>query len=132
MRSPCPIANALDLLGDKWTLLVVRDMMMFGKSRYAELRDSDEGIATNILADRLKRLEEAGIAERVPYQDRPARHGYRLTAKGRDLAPVLQSLAKWAITHLPDVATEPPAGAVMPGASPPSPPPASPSPSEDR
>jgi len=110
MRSPCPIANALDLFGDKWTLLVVRDLMMFQKSRYAELLESDEGIATNILADRLKRLEEAGIVERVPYQERPARHGYVLTDKGRDLAPVLKSLAMWSITHVAGVASEPPEG----------------------
>ncbi len=71
-RSPCPIANTLDLIGDKWSLLVIRDLRR-GKCTYSELLDSPEGIPTNILADRLKRLEEAGGIERSAYQERPVR-----------------------------------------------------------
>ncbi|MCB2099906.1 MAG: helix-turn-helix transcriptional regulator [Rhodobacterales bacterium] len=105
MRSPCPIASALDLIGDKWTLLVVRDLMFFGKSRYGEFLDSPEGIATNILADRLRRLEDGGIVVR---EGAGRRHDYRLTDKGEALRPVLKSLIDWGLAHIPGVATEPP------------------------
>ena len=93
-RSPCPVANTLDLVGDKWTLLVIRDML-HGKRTYGELLDSPEKIPTNILADRLKRLEAAGIVDRSPYQERPARYAYTLSDKGRDLGPILLALVGW-------------------------------------
>jgi len=109
-RSACPIANALDLLGDRWTLLVIRDLLFVGKRRFGEFLSSPEGIPTNILSDRLRRLEESGVVEKVPYQDRPARYEYQLTAKGRDLFPVLRSLIDWAARHLPGVASAPPPG----------------------
>src|SRR5579862_1405170 len=83
-RSMCAIANSLDILGDKWTLLVVRDLL-HGKRTYGELAHSPEGIPTNILADRLKRLEGAGIIAGTPYQERPVRYAYALTPKGRAL-----------------------------------------------
>ncbi len=70
-RSPCPIANTLDILGDKWTLLVVRDLLFLGKRLYGEFMQSGEGIPTNILADRLKRLEETGLVTKEPYQSNP-------------------------------------------------------------
>ena len=70
-RSPCPIASALDILGDKWTFLVVRDLLFMGKHQYGELLESPEGIPTNILAERLKRLEAAGLLEKRPYQTNP-------------------------------------------------------------
>lgn len=107
-RSACPIANALDLLGDRWTLLVIRDLLFVGKRRFGELLGSPEGIPTNILSDRLRRLEEGGLLEKVPYQSRPTRYEYQLTAKGRDLFPVLRALINWATRHLPDVASPPP------------------------
>ena len=107
-RSACPIANALDLLGDRWTLLVIRDLIFVGKRRFGELLSSPEGIPTNILSDRLRRLEEGGVVEKVPYQLRPARYEYQLTAKGRDLLPVLRALIAWAARHLPGVAIPPP------------------------
>ncbi|HEX6899376.1 MAG TPA: helix-turn-helix domain-containing protein [Thermoanaerobaculia bacterium] len=100
-RSPCPIANALDLLGDRWTLLVIRDLLFTGKRRFGELLASPEGIPTNILTDRLRRLEEGGLVEKTPYQLRPPRHEYQLTAKGKDLLPVLRVLADWSLRHLP-------------------------------
>ncbi|HEX4963624.1 MAG TPA: helix-turn-helix domain-containing protein [Thermoanaerobaculia bacterium] len=107
-RSSCPIANALDLLGDRWTLLVIRDLLFVGKRRFGEFLSSPEGIPTNILSDRLRRLEESGVVEKVPYQLRPARHEYQLTAKGRDLFPVLRALMEWARSHVPGVALPPP------------------------
>ncbi len=109
-RSACPIANALDLLGDRWTLLVIRDLLFVGKRRFGEFLTSPEGIPTNLLSDRLRRLEEGGVVEKVPYQLRPARYEYQLTAKGRDLFPVLRALIDWAVRHLPDVASAPPPG----------------------
>lgn len=93
-RSPCPVSCVLDLLGDKWTLLVVRDLLL-GKSTYTEFQRSPEGIPTNILADRLKRLVEKGIVDKEQYQQRPVRYAYRLTDKGRDLFPVLSAMIDW-------------------------------------
>jgi DNA-binding HxlR family transcriptional regulator len=107
-RSVCPIANSLDLVGDKWTLLVVRDLLFFGKRRFGELLASPEGIPTNILADRLRRLEEGGIVTKVPYPSRPQRHEYHLTPKGADLLPVLRAMIKWANRHVPGTAVAPP------------------------
>ena len=101
-RSSCPVASALDLLGDRWTLLIVRDLFR-GFTRYSEFLAGPEGIPTNILADRLVRLEGAGIVERKPYQQNPLRHAYTLTARGADLKPVLAAHAAWAIKHLPRV-----------------------------
>jgi DNA-binding HxlR family transcriptional regulator len=108
MRSPCPIANTLDLLGDKWTLLVVRDLLLFEKHRFAELAGSYEGIPTNILADRLRRLESCGIVTKVPYQEHPVRHEYILTQKGRELFPVLKEMILWAQRNIPGVGRKPP------------------------
>lgn len=99
-RSDCPIPCALDILGDKWTLVVVRDLFM-GKHRYNEFMESPEGIPSNILADRLKRLECAGIVKRDQYQKRPPRSEYFLTTKGADLQPVLFALAEWGRRYLP-------------------------------
>lgn len=108
MRSVCPIATTLDLLGDKWTLLVVRDLLFLGKKRFGELQSSPEGIPTNILSDRLRRLEECGIVAKVAYQDRPPRYEYHLTPKGADLLPVLRAIIEWANRHLPGTAKPPP------------------------
>jgi DNA-binding HxlR family transcriptional regulator len=99
-RSPCPVACSLDLLGDKWTLLVVRDLLL-GKTTYTEFQQSPEGIPTNILAERLKRLLAAGIVEKSRYQERPVRYAYHLTEKGRDLGPVLSALVDWGNRHIP-------------------------------
>lgn len=99
-RSNCPISCSLDLLGDKWTLLVIRDLLL-GKKRFQEFLKSPERIATNILADRLKKIEAAGLITQQTYQQKPVRYEYVLTKKGEDLKPVLQSLAKWGITYYP-------------------------------
>jgi len=102
-RSICPIANTLDLIGDRWTLLVVRDLLFFDKHRFGDFAASMEGIPTNILADRLRRLEDAGVVTKVPYSTRPQRFEYHLTPKGADLLPVLLAMAEWAGRHVPGV-----------------------------
>ena|SRR5438105_12428871 len=99
-RSSCPIACSLDLIGDRWTLLVIRDLFR-GLTRYGEFLAAPEGIPTNILADRLTRLERAGLLKREPYQQNPPRYAYTLTLKGAELKPVIGSLATWAMRHLP-------------------------------
>jgi len=99
-RSPCPISGSLDLIGDRWTLLVVRDLF-WGKRRFGEFLESPEYIPTNILADRLGRLEQAGLLGRKPYQENPPRYDYALTRKGRDLGPVLAALVTWGKCHIP-------------------------------
>lgn len=99
-RSACPVANTLDLIGDKWSLLVIRDMI-HGKSTYGELQDSPENIPTNILADRLKRLEEAGIIVRSVYQERPVRYAYTLSEKGAAMGDILLALLHWGKKHIP-------------------------------
>jgi DNA-binding HxlR family transcriptional regulator len=93
-RSKCPVSCVLDLLGDKWTLLLVRDLLL-GKGTFTEFQQSPEGIPTNILAERLKRLLAAGIIEKLPYQERPLRYRYQLTCKGSDLYPVLSAMIDW-------------------------------------
>jgi DNA-binding HxlR family transcriptional regulator len=110
-RSACAIANSLDIVGDKWTLLVVRDLL-HGKRTYGELVNSPERIPTNILAERLKRLEAAGIIVGTAYQERPMRYAYTLTPKGRALGDVLLALVRWGKQHIPGTVTlsEVPAG----------------------
>ncbi len=105
-RSSCPIANALDILGDKWTLLVIRDLVL-GKTRYQEFLSSPEHIASNILAERLKQLEAFGIVDRHAYQQNPVRYEYALTEKGKGLQPVLLSLITWGQKHFPGTAVFP-------------------------
>jgi DNA-binding HxlR family transcriptional regulator len=98
MRSRCPVACTLDIVGDKWSLLVIRDLMR-GKHRYSQFVESPEGIPTNILANRLKRLADAGIIARRPYSEHPPREEYVLTAKGEDLRPVMRALVEWGVRH---------------------------------
>lgn len=103
-RSPCPIATTLDTLGDRWSLVVIRDMLG-GKRKFSEFLASPEGIKRNILAERLKRLEGAGLVARRRYQENPERFEYSLTESGADLLPVLQAIARWAKRHIPGVWT---------------------------
>ena len=98
-RSPCPVANLLDIVGDKWTMLIIRDLFM-GKKTYSEFENSYEGIRTNILAERLKRLEFAGIIDKSPYQERPVRYQYTLTEKGKALGPVLKAMKNWGLKYI--------------------------------
>ena len=99
-RSGCPIASSLDLIGDRWTLVIVRDLIN-GKARFGEFLASPERITTNVLADRLVAMEHAGLVTRDAYSKRPPRHEYRLTEKGRALWPVLQDLCRWSNRYLP-------------------------------
>ena len=106
-RSGCPISSTLDLLGDKWTLLVVRDLLFLRKRRFGEFLESPEGIPTNILTDRLRRLEEHGVVVKSLYSTRPQRYEYRLTAIGVELFPVLRAMAEWGLRHLPGTEAPP-------------------------
>ena len=99
-RSCCPITNSLDILGDKWTLVVIRDLAL-GKKRYQEFMASSERIASNILADRLKQLEASGLVTRRAYQQNPVRYEYVLTEKGEGLKPVLRALVVWGKKYFP-------------------------------
>ena len=101
-RSPCPIACSLDLIGDRWTLLIIRDMMFFGKQRFDEFLNSPEGISTNILASRLKYLEEIELVNKQPYSNHARRMSYQLTKKGKSLRPVLKTMIAWGLKHIPD------------------------------
>lgn len=102
-RSGCPVSVALEVFGDRWSLILVRDLMVRGYRTFGEMLRAGEGIATNILADRLKRLEEADILYTEPSDDGRSAY-YRLTEKGISLAPVLLELLIWA-THHEDTAS---------------------------
>lgn len=97
--SGCPIAFSLDAFGDRWTLLLLRDLLLFGKQRYGEFLASEEGIASNILSDRLKRLEAIEIIERAPDPDDGRMVIYRMTEKGHSLVPVVLEIAAWGAKH---------------------------------
>jgi DNA-binding HxlR family transcriptional regulator len=99
-RSGCPVACTLDVVGDRWTLLVVRDLLR-GKTRYGDFLRSSESIPTNILAERLKRLEQAGLVESRLYSEHPPRYEYELTEAGRALAPIVRAIAAWGEAHIP-------------------------------
>ena len=97
-RSRCPVACTLDILGDRWSLLVVRDLMR-GKRRFAEFVASPEGIPTNILTERLQRLIDAGVIRAERYSEHPPRLQYALTEKGEDLRPVMRAMVEWGVRH---------------------------------
>jgi DNA-binding HxlR family transcriptional regulator len=119
LRSPCAVACTLDLVGDKWSLLVVRDLLR-GNVTYGALQNSPEGIPTNILADRLKRLEEARLIAKSAYQEHPVRYAYGLTEKGKALGNVLLALVRWGKKHIPGTRTlESPAPHSVRGRKPP-------------
>jgi DNA-binding HxlR family transcriptional regulator len=98
-RSICPITSLLDVVGDKWTLLVIRDLLL-GKRRYTEFIDSKEKMQTNILAERLRRIEEFGLVKKNPYQRNPLRFEYSLTEKGKALEPILNEMARWGLHYI--------------------------------
>lgn len=104
-RSHCPISCSLDLVGDRWTLLVIRDMLFLGKQRFEEFLESPEGISTNILANRLKSLEEMGLVEKQPYGNHSRRMNYQLTELGASLRPVLKAMIVWGLRNIPDTKT---------------------------
>jgi DNA-binding HxlR family transcriptional regulator len=104
-RSDCPVHFALEVFGDPWSLLVVRDLMFKGRTRYTDFLNAEEGIATNVLADRLARLEEDGIVEKEGAA-RGASGSYRLTARGIDLLPILLEIIAWSAKHDPRTAAD--------------------------
>jgi DNA-binding HxlR family transcriptional regulator len=95
-RSPCPVACSLDIFGDRWTLLIVRDLF-HGRARFKDFTASPEGIPTNILADRLERLLAHGVIEQIPAEDGTKRLAYRLTEKGKDLGSILKAMRDWGL-----------------------------------
>ena len=101
-RSDCPIANVLDYVGDKWSLLVLRDILFFDKKTYSDLQNSKEKIATNILADRLSKLESAEIIYKAPHPKDKRKSLFNLTQKGIDLIPILIEMIIWSKKYEPD------------------------------
>lgn len=99
-RSVCPLSNSLDIFGDKWSLLIIRDMMFYQKTTYGEFLKSAEGIATNILASRLLILEENKLIEKLDHPESKAKVLYKLTQKGIDLLPVILEIYIWANKYL--------------------------------
>jgi DNA-binding HxlR family transcriptional regulator len=98
-RSGCPLNASVEMLGDRWSLLIIRDMMLRGSRTYKEFLECYEGIATNILADRLRKLQAYGIIAAEPDPKDARKVTYLLTAKGIDLAPVLTEMVLWAAAH---------------------------------
>lgn len=99
-RSPCPIACSLDFLGDRWTLLIIRDLFL-GRARFKDFHASPEGIPTNILSERLERLRRHGIVEQTPASKDSKRLAYALTEKGRALGPLLKAMRDWGLAWEP-------------------------------
>ena len=95
-RSPCPVACSLDIFGDRWTLLIIRDLF-FGRTRFKDFAASPEGVPSNILTERLERLLAHGIIEQMPAADGTKRLAYRLTAKGKALGPILKAMRNWGL-----------------------------------
>lgn len=99
-RSTCPIARSLDLMGDRWTLLIMRDALFFERRTFADFSASKENIPTNLLSDRLKKLVAQGLLEKQPYQERPPRYEYVPTELGISLKPVLRAMKVFGEKHL--------------------------------
>ena len=99
LRSNCPVAGTLDIIGDRWTLLIIRDLL-HGKHRYGEFLESDESIPTNILANRLKTLEKENVIKKVWYSEHPPRAEYHLTEIGEELGEVVMAMFAWGNKNL--------------------------------
>jgi DNA-binding HxlR family transcriptional regulator len=95
----CPVARTLEIIGERWTILILRDLIIEGPRKFQDLLISLAGVSPNTLSSRLKTLEENGILERRFYEDHPPRAEYVLTEKGRDLRPVLRTLRDWGEKH---------------------------------
>jgi DNA-binding HxlR family transcriptional regulator len=95
----CPVAAALSVIGERWTLLVIRDLLRHGPRRFQDLQESLEGVSPNTLSARLKRLEDARVVERRLYEEHPPRAEYVLTDKGRALGPIVLAMKKWGETY---------------------------------
>ena len=97
--SDCPVARTLDLIGERWTILLLRDLLLKGPRRFQDFQESLPGVAPNILSARLKSLEEKGLVQRQLYTDRPPRVEYVLTEKGKSLGPVVKAMREWGAKH---------------------------------
>jgi DNA-binding HxlR family transcriptional regulator len=95
----CPVARTLDLIGDRWTILILRDLLLEGSRRFQDLQESLRGVAPKTLSARLKAMEARGLIARRPYSDHPPRLEYQLTSRGRSLGPVLKALRDWGRRH---------------------------------
>jgi DNA-binding HxlR family transcriptional regulator len=95
----CPVARTLDIIGERWTILILRDLLVEGPRRFQDFERSLGGISPNTLSARLKRLEEAGVVERRFYEQHPPRAEYLLTERGNELRPVLKALYAWGERH---------------------------------
>jgi DNA-binding HxlR family transcriptional regulator len=101
-RSQCPVACGLDIIGDHWTLIVIRDLLMLGRHEYRDMLEAEEGISSNILSDRLKKLQDTGLVKWIPHPQSKKRKLYYLSPRGKDLIYVLISIARWSGKHLSD------------------------------
>jgi len=101
-RSNCPVTYTLDIIGDRWAVLIVRDIIFFGKTSFGDFAKSQEGIATNILTDRLKRLEEQNIISKSPDKHNHSKYVYSLTDKGLDLLPIIVEMILFSEKHDPE------------------------------
>ncbi|WP_081310525.1 winged helix-turn-helix transcriptional regulator [Pseudoalteromonas luteoviolacea] len=102
-RSQCPISNVLDHVGDKWSLLIIRDLMFFGKHTYSDLQNSEEKMATNILSSRLEKLENDGLINKQIDPTDKRKKVYSLTPAGVDILPILIEMIIWSSKHAPDL-----------------------------
>jgi len=100
LRSGCPVACALDIIGDHWSLLIIRDLMFMGRHEYKDMLGAEEGVSSNILTDRLKKLEQAGMVASAPHASSKRRKLYYLTDKGKGLLPVLLEISRWSDSYL--------------------------------
>jgi len=98
-QAGCPVAGTLDVIGDRWTILIIRDLVLGKSGKFKDLLESLHGISPNLLADRLKRLEREGIVERFFYSDHPPRAEYRFTPKGGELGSIVRAMARWGYKH---------------------------------
>ncbi|MEJ2694961.1 MAG: helix-turn-helix domain-containing protein [Candidatus Thiodiazotropha sp.] len=101
-RTGCPVACSLDIIGDHWTLLVIRNLMFLGLHEYKDMLHTEELISSSILTDRLKKLEQAGLVTSIPHPESGRRKLYYLTAMGKDLIHMMTDLVVWANRHLLD------------------------------
>jgi len=98
-QKKCPVARTLDIIGERWTLLILRDLFLHGPRRFQDFQESLAGVAPNTLSARLQTLEANALIERRAYSERPPRLEYRLTDKGKSLGPVLRALRDWGERH---------------------------------
>ena len=96
----CPVARTLDLIGERWTILLLRDLLLHGPRRFQDFQASLAGVAPNTLSARLKAMEDSGLVSRVLYNERPPRLEYVLTAKGKSLGPIVKAMREWGSKHL--------------------------------